>query len=71
MFHQFVLDYLEFILAIIIVLQGIILFKSNTFSNWVIGHLNNLYIIQKAQATLTLDHEDKLKFFPSKKEGGL
>ena len=71
MLHQFVLDYLEFILAIIVILQGIILFRTNTFVNWVTGHIMNLYIISKAQANLTLDHEDKLKGFPSKKEGGL
>lgn len=61
MLHQFVLDYLEFILAIIVIAQGIILAKSVDFQKWAIGHFNNLYVIAKAQAVVNLDNTDEIK----------
>lgn len=66
MLHQFVLDYLEFILAIIIVAQAIILGKNNGFEKWAIAHLNALYIIAKAQATVNLDNTDEIKELKNK-----
>ena len=61
MLHQFVLDYLEFILAIIVIAQGVILAKNNSFQIWAMGHLNVLYAIVKAQATVVIDDVDEIK----------
>jgi len=61
MLHQFVLDYLEFILAIIIIAQGVILAKSVDFQKWALGHFNNLYVIAKAQATVAIENVDEIK----------
>lgn len=61
MLHQFVLDYLEFILAVIVLAQGIILAKNNSFQIWAMGHLNALYAIAKAQATVAIENVDEIK----------
>ena len=61
MLHQFVLDYLEFILAIIVIAQAIILARSVDFQKWALVHFNNLYVIAKAQATVNLDNVDEIK----------
>ena len=50
MLHQFVLDYLEFILAVIVLAQGIILAKNNRFQLWAMGHLNALYAMTLSKA---------------------
>jgi hypothetical protein len=60
MLHQFVLDYLEFILAIIVIAQGIILWGQNSLHRWALKTLTYLWVITQALSTSSINHDEQL-----------
>jgi hypothetical protein len=60
MLHQFVLDYLEFILAIIVIAQGIILWSQNGLHKWALKTLTYLWVITQALSTSSINHDEQL-----------
>ena len=60
MLHQFVLDYLEFILAIIVIAQGTILWFQSTFQKWALKTITYLWVITQALSTSSINHDEQL-----------
>ena len=60
MLHQFVLDYLEFILAIIVIAQGTILWFQSAFQKWALKTFAYLRVVTQALSISSISHDNEL-----------